>query len=58
MEKYKELAMLIVFLAITFYYYDNGKDIKKIKVKETTISNDYAQAYDYCIKIRLNEKGK
>ena len=54
MEKYKELAMLIVFLAITFYYYDNGKDIKKV----TTISNDYAQAYDYCIKIRLNEKGK
>ena len=52
MEKYKELAMLIVFLAITFYYYDNGKDIKKV----TTISNDYAQAYMYCMELRYKKK--
>jgi len=60
MKEYRTLLMLIGFLVITYCYYPLGD--KKEPVKEpveelkTTINNDYAQAYDYCIKIRKHGK--
>ena len=56
MKNYKELLMLIVFLIVTYCYYPVGDKKRPVKELKTKISNDYAQAYDYCIKIRLNGK--
>ena len=56
MKNYKELILLVVFIVITYCYYPSNENEKAVEPenKITSISNDYAQAYDYCIKIRTN----
>jgi len=56
MKEYRTLLMLIGFLVITYCYYPLGDKKEPVEELKTTISNDYAQAYDYCIKIRKHGK--
>ena len=52
----KDMFFGTVLLIITFFYFST-KECKKVSKeinKEILISNDYAQAYDYCIRIRQN----
>ena len=56
MKNFKELILLIIFTVITYCYYPKANKEIISKKTETSIINDYAQAYMYCMELRYKKK--